>query len=390
MIDPTYRHVRYLLGTGAAILGAAGIGAASSLLGNIFGASSQSSANATNLKIAQMNNEFNERMLQKQMDYNTEMFGKQTDYDWKKMQEQNAFNRNFALDMFNRTNEYNTAANQRKRLEEAGLNPYLMMNGGSAGTATSTSASAGAGGSPSAQGINPPTATPVQVQAYRPDFSGINQVIAGYMDYLQNRDLKAAQATQVGIQNNYLADQLTASIAAQWAETKKKNTEIGRMQALLPHEINQARWSWQNAQVENKILQADVVKTQLDGQLSQKALDTFDENFRTEMAVRAADVAAKYASGLLSRKQAELAVKQAITEGSRNLGIQADTKTTDELREHLVDSAFWNAKRDKYGQMIDGLIYHNMQNAPNKSNSHNWSLGIGPFSLGKSYNIGYY
>lgn len=55
--------------------------------------------NANNYKIAQENNAFNERMVDKM-------------------------------------NEFNSAVNQRKRLEEAGLNPYLMMDGGSAGTAT--------------------------------------------------------------------------------------------------------------------------------------------------------------------------------------------------------------------------------------------------------------
>lgn len=62
-------------------------------------------------------------------------------------------NRDFAKSMFDATNEWNSAKNQRARLEEAGLNPYLMMNGGSAGSAISTSAnnasgSSGSGGSP--------------------------------------------------------------------------------------------------------------------------------------------------------------------------------------------------------------------------------------------------
>lgn len=61
--------------------------------------------------------------------------------------------RDFAESMFDATNEWNSAKNQRARLEEAGLNPYLMMNGGSAGTASSTSANtvsgaSGSGGTP--------------------------------------------------------------------------------------------------------------------------------------------------------------------------------------------------------------------------------------------------
>lgn len=49
-------------------------------------------------------------------------------------------NRDFEVDMWNKTNEYNSATNQRARLEEAGLNPYMMMNGGNAGEAGSVSA----------------------------------------------------------------------------------------------------------------------------------------------------------------------------------------------------------------------------------------------------------
>lgn len=61
--------------------------------------------------------------------------------------------RDFAQSMFDASNEWNSAKSQRERLEAAGLNPYLMMNGGSAGTASSTSANtvsgaSGSGGSP--------------------------------------------------------------------------------------------------------------------------------------------------------------------------------------------------------------------------------------------------
>lgn len=85
------------------VSGAFGIGSA--LLGN----NSQRDTNKTNMQIAQMNNEWSEKMMEKQRQY--------------ELQDQ----------------EYNSAANQRKRLEEAGLNPSLMMNGGSAGTATGSS-----------------------------------------------------------------------------------------------------------------------------------------------------------------------------------------------------------------------------------------------------------
>lgn len=88
---------------------AGGINALGSIAGGLLGKRGSDNAakiqykiaqetNANNYKIAQENNAFNERMVDKM-------------------------------------NEYNSAINQRKRLEEAGLNPYLMMDGGSAGTA---------------------------------------------------------------------------------------------------------------------------------------------------------------------------------------------------------------------------------------------------------------
>ena len=48
-------------------------------------------------------------------------------------QENNAFNER----MWNLQNDYNTPSAQRARLEAAGLNPYLMLDGSSAGVAES-------------------------------------------------------------------------------------------------------------------------------------------------------------------------------------------------------------------------------------------------------------
>lgn len=85
------------------------IAGAGSLFGGLFGGKGSSTAakyqlqaaretNRMNYQIAQENNAFNERMWEKQ-------------------------------------NAYNSPVEQRRRLEQAGLNPNLMMNGGSAGIA---------------------------------------------------------------------------------------------------------------------------------------------------------------------------------------------------------------------------------------------------------------
>lgn len=93
-------------------LGAGAIAGAGSLIGGLFSSSGSRYAarkqlqavretNAANLQIAQQNNAFNERM-------------------------------------WNLQNDYNTPEKQRARLEAAGINPYLMLDGSSTGVAQSS------------------------------------------------------------------------------------------------------------------------------------------------------------------------------------------------------------------------------------------------------------
>lgn len=78
------------------------------------------------------------------------------------MREQNAFQRRerelqneWNLQQWLRENEYNSAKNQRARFQEAGLNPFLLMNGSNAGTASSLSGSSSGASAPSAPVYNP-------------------------------------------------------------------------------------------------------------------------------------------------------------------------------------------------------------------------------------------
>lgn len=105
MIDPS----------SAAYLGAAGISAGGSLLGSLLGIGNQNSV----IKAQQ-------RMQREAMQWQSG--------ERKATQE-------FNEEMWNKQNEYNTASAQRERLEAAGLNPYMMMSGGDAGSASSVTGS---------------------------------------------------------------------------------------------------------------------------------------------------------------------------------------------------------------------------------------------------------
>lgn len=75
-----------------------------SFIDGIFGAASQASANAANIRMTQMTNDANRQLAE---------------YQW----EQN-------IAQWNRENEYNHPTQQMNRLKEAGLNPNLVYGGG--------------------------------------------------------------------------------------------------------------------------------------------------------------------------------------------------------------------------------------------------------------------
>ena len=170
---------------------ATGIGA---LGGALFGKKSTDSANKTNLKINQMNNDFNAREAQKARD--------------------------FQLDMWNRENEYNKASSQRKRLEEAGYNPY--MNDAQAGTATGMSGTSAA----TAVGAAP------QIP-YTPDFQSVGVNLASALKMMSEKK-------QTDIENLNMSDLLRSQIwqnigATDWRnaspEARAYNLSQGRKAA---------------------------------------------------------------------------------------------------------------------------------------------------------------
>lgn len=98
--------------------------------------------------------------------------------NWQIAQQNNAFNER----MWNLQNEYNTPAMQRARLEAAGLNPYLMLNGGSAGIAESA-----------------PTADTSGTQV-APDIG--NTIAGGYQSMGNSIASAASQIAQMAFQND--------------------------------------------------------------------------------------------------------------------------------------------------------------------------------------------
>lgn len=368
----------------AAMTGVVGsaIGAGSSLIG---GAASTAAQNAANKEIAQMNNAFNEKMFDKQVAYNKEMYQQQLGDQWKFYNDskQNAWDlvenhQQFQTDMWNKNNEYNSASAQRERLEAAGLNPYLMMNGGSAGTAQAMSGSAGAapsGSAPSAQGVTSPTATP-----YSADYSGITAGLGRAIDVLSSmpdRKVKEAQADNLRIEGKYIAGKAMAQILQMKTEAKTKEARLA-LDKLIADFDNNLKVS--NMAVNEQNIAESKARTQLavtENLMRQKQLDFLPQQQKIELAQAAADIALKRSTGNLNNVQARHEVKKIAETVARTSEI---TQRIENLKtENMIQGDNYRLNSQTYGTRVR-IIEETLEEITRRSRPSNWFQMMGmPF-----------
>lgn len=260
--------------------------------------------------------------------------------------------------------EYNSAVNQRKRLEAAGLNPYLMMSGGNAGTSSAVSSSAGTGGSPSAMGVNPPTASPAVMQAFRPDFSGVTGVIQTLLDIQAQKGVREAQAFSLGeqasgfkIENKYKAEKLLWEIYNSKADYNLKNSQealnnmsFARMQAMFSSDVSKAQREADNAQFTGELIRAQTAWQQLQGLLGAKELKYYDQKVLQELAIMSAQQYSLVAAGKASEAQARQAIENALNLVEQREGIKVDNYVKQNTANALIKTArnncntsYWNS-----------------------------------------------
>lgn len=362
-------------------------GLGSSAMNNQANIRAQQMANETNLRIAQMNNEYNRAMFEKQLSYNTDMFDKQVaqndkmfaqqaKFSEQQLEKQNAFNESmmdkanqFQFDMWNRQNEYNSAENQRARLEAAGLNPFLMMSGGSAGTAgfaSGTSASSGSGagmpsaGSVSPLGVNAPTASPVHVNPVLSDISGVRESIYQTIGNIMQaerldaeNELTHAEAQQVRIENAYRAQNLIADINEKMSRTES-NSLKNKYQAVVNdfaaenqvQDLKQKKINYQLAQVQHGLNSVEYSMQVLRAQ-------KYPEQLSLEISQSYANLELLYQKGKLNDKELKLRTLQLVEQEARNFGLKIDNWVANRTANSLVQQAYWNAQKAKNNSSAD-------------------------------------
>lgn len=273
---------------------ATGIGALGSA---IFGKKSTDSANKANLKINQMNNDFNAREAQKARD--------------------------FQLDMWNKENEYNSASSQRKRLEDAGYNPY--MSDAQAGTATGMSGTSAA----SAAGAAP------QI-SYTPDFQSVGVNLASALKMMSEKK-------QTDIENLNMSDLLRSQIwrnlgATDWRnaspEARAYNLSQGRRaaelgMASLEENLSNQRWS-------NNLLVANISNALLDADAKTVLNKYLDQQQQAELNIKAANYEYLVMSGQLKRQEVNNLIAEEIETYARANGYKIRNKILRETSDDLI------------------------------------------------------
>ena len=191
-------------GTAALISGIAAAGSATA--GAINAGKMNKRGAKTALKMQQIGNEFSAQEAEKARAYQTELYEK----DW-----QNRYNQ------WQEENEYNSAAAQRKRYEEAGLNPFLAMQGQSAGMAQGMSSGTGTGAAQAhAAGANAPN----QVDP-GPSIQSIGSAVSQAVNsYYQNANTSARTAREhVGLE--YDTKRFESEIAERMANVKNTTAQ---------------------------------------------------------------------------------------------------------------------------------------------------------------------
>lgn len=272
-------------------------GGVGSVISGAIGAKTTSDTNKTNLKINQMNNDFNAREAQKARD--------------------------FQLDMWNRENQYNSASSQRKRLEEAGYNPY--MNDAQAGTAagmSGTSAASAAGAAP-------------QVP-YTPDFQSVGVNLASALKMMSEKK-------QTDIENLNMTDLLRSQIwknlgATDWRnaspEAREYNLAQGRRaaelgMASLEENLSNQRWT-------NNLLVANITNSLLDADAKTILNKYLDQQQQAELNVKAAHYEYLIMSGQMKRQEVNNLIAEEIETYARVRGLNISNHIAQETADDLI------------------------------------------------------
>lgn len=255
--------------------------------------------------------------------------------------EQNHMDRAWQQHMTDYVNEYNTPANQRARLEAAGLNPYMIMDTGNTGTAVAASG---------AQHSTAPSAIPMQ-----------NPVPSNFADALMRSALIDAQKDNLNAQTQKYGAEAQYSQLKGWADiiSTLSDSKLKSVQSLGKELENNLLKDTYAAKVEN----ANLVNRSIDSSIQQnmantallqantafrnKELERYDERFKQEMSLMVSQCFANRASANASYAQALLFSANEFESRCRANGIRISNRVAEQTVRALVDRSTYEKEKAK-------------------------------------------
>ena len=309
-----------------------------SLVGGLFGAGASSiqngqnrqnvqETNRMNYKINQMNNQFNERMAIQQ--------------------------RNWQEDMWNKENAYNTASAQRQRLEEAGLNPYLMMNGGSAGTAGSVGTGATASSSGNAH-----------MEPFQADYSGISQAIGSVF---QSQVQQAQVSLLQGQKNLADAQAMQALSNVDWSKMTKETREYLKATGLARAQLGYSKeiQELDNMAFAGRLLQAQGITQLLDAEAKTVLNKYLDRQQQADLSTKAAEYYNLMSHGHLNYNQAKKVLADEVLTYARAKGQRISNKVAEATSDSLIRAS--NAANNSNAEFEIEASKYNRERARSRS-----------------------
>lgn len=304
------------VGTAAMLAGGSVLG---SLLGGLFGSSSSSKANETNLQAARETNQMNRELFNQSL-------------AWQE-------------DMWNKNNQYNSPAETIKRLQAAGINPAL---GSEFGQASMPSV-------PSAPQMQPGHVQPV-------DYSWIGDTVSNGVNAFFNNQILSNQVTKGA------AD---AQIAKTDAEFQNQSLKYRLMEVM--NSAYKSKWEKEQARVAynvlNKTQQESIMQSQWNTKVMQKSYEEAIERIAlNKLQQKSMEIANQYAPQLndAQLKQYHASVAnlyaaarnqdaQALESGARKIlvdlqqqGVRLSNQQQDSIMDALIDEAWSNADKAYY------------------------------------------
>lgn len=264
-----------------------------SLIGGIQERKTSQETNLMNYKINQMNNSFNEQ--------------------------QAAIARQFQYDMWNKTNEFNSPLAQRMRLEEAGLNPYMLMNGGSAGTATSVN------------GASASAASPIAMQPYSSPWSRLQGATINPMSFINDlvalkrakNDLKKSDVETAYWSDyvNKMLENLGLKNKGLKEENRAKKVYAEVQEQTVTDQINTIHW---NAEIAKQ--EAGLIETQK--LIAQEQFKWLPLEKTVELGQKLGNIKLMYSQQKINEKELEVKAQQIAESVARTKLYDAEVDNT--------------------------------------------------------------